>query len=31
MKRDDMASSNRALGQQIVARCMAAKGYSPVR
>ena len=31
MKRDDMASSNRALGQRIVARCMAAKGYSPVQ
>jgi hypothetical protein len=31
MKRDDMASSNRALGQQIVARCMASKGYRPVQ
>ena len=31
MKRDDMASSNRALGQRIVGRCMAAKGYSPVQ
>jgi hypothetical protein len=31
MKRDDMANSNRALGEQIVARCMAAKGYRPIR
>jgi hypothetical protein len=30
IKRDDMANSNRALGQQIIGRCMAAKGYKPV-
>jgi uncharacterized protein YceK len=30
MKRDDMANSNRAMAQQIIARCMAAKGYRPI-
>ena len=30
MKRDDMANSSRARSQQIIARCMAAKGYRPV-
>src|SRR5207237_1653087 len=29
LKRDDMANSSRAFSQQIVARCMAAKGYRP--
>jgi hypothetical protein len=29
LKRDDMANSNRARSAQIVARCMAAKGYRP--
>jgi hypothetical protein len=28
MRRDDMADSNRARARQIVARCMAAKGYT---
>jgi hypothetical protein len=28
MKRDDMADSNRGRAQQVVARCMAAKGYT---
>jgi hypothetical protein len=31
MKRDDMANSNRAQAQQIIGRCMAAKGYRPVQ
>lgn len=31
MKRDDMANSTRALSQQIIGRCMAAKGYRPVQ
>jgi hypothetical protein len=30
MKRDDMANSNRAQAQQIIGRCMAAKGYRPI-
>lgn len=30
MKRDDMANSNRAFGEQIIARCMGAKGYRPI-
>ncbi len=30
IKRDDMANSSRARSRQIIARCMAAKGYRPV-
>jgi hypothetical protein len=30
LKRDDMANSSRARSRQIIARCMAAKGYRPV-
>jgi len=30
MKRDDMANSNRALAERIIARCMSAKGYRPI-
>jgi hypothetical protein len=30
VKRDDMANSSRVFAQQIIGRCMAAKGYKPV-
>jgi hypothetical protein len=30
VKRDDMANSSRGRSRQIIARCMAAKGYRPV-
>lgn len=31
IKRDNMAMSNRSWAKQIIGRCMAAKGYEPVR
>jgi hypothetical protein len=31
IKREDMANSNRERARQIVARCMAGKGYAPAR
>jgi hypothetical protein len=31
IKRDDMAMSTRGWAEQIIARCMAAKGYAPAR
>jgi hypothetical protein len=31
IKRDDMAMSNRGWAEQIIDRCMAAKGYAPAR